>query len=112
MKIKIQREEVFIPTWADNDKSDQPTKFNLRYLTSYEYYDALSKINNKTKQDTTKLISTSVQSIENLEVEDESGNVTEIKTAEDFIECPGLFDLYAEVAGHVVKMHNSIDKKK
>lgn len=110
--IEIRRKEIFIPEVDGNEKTEKPVKFHLRYLTSYEYYAALSKIDGKLKQDTSELILKSVTKIENMTVRDESGTTTDITTAEQFVECPDIFDWYSAVAGRIINMHLGIDKKK
>lgn len=112
MKFTISREEEFIPTWRDNDKSDSPIKFILKNLSVTERdgllnvaFDSEGKPNTKT--DFPKACRIGIKSIENLIV-----NEIPIEKASQFLDLPGEFhDLMMNVATKILTMNAIRDQE-
>ncbi len=106
MKFTISREEVFVPTWKNNDKDEEPIRFLLKHLTIIERegllnftYDEDGKV--RFKPDNLKAVRFGVKKIENLIVDGKS-----IETAAEFLTLPADFhDLLMEVGSKIITMH-------
>jgi len=95
LKLITKAKEKWIPDWLDNLKQPQneQTVINLRYLTNAEKEDVSEYVTEisddgkrlfKVKFDTERVLDRGVESIENLE-DDEDGKVKKIKTGLDLL---------------------------
>lgn len=126
MRIKIALDSVYVPEWNGNrEAGEDQIKVYFRYLTGPERdgiymteplkYDTEGKVSGmeiRIEDFYKKMIKTCVTRIENLETEDEKGNVAKVEDAEGLMKYPELADLYQEVRDFLVSENNPVDKKK
>jgi hypothetical protein len=127
MRIKIALDSVFVPTWNGNRDIDEKeqVKVFFRFLTGPERdgiymtepleYDTEGKVGGmkiRIEDFYKKMMKTCIKRIENLETEDETGNVVNVIEGEQLFNYGELADLYREVRDFLLEANNPIDKKK
>ena len=110
----VEKNVEYIPKWDGNREKDEPIKFTLRYLNNSERakcyaVKADSKGETYIEPDNDLLIKYGVIGIENLEVENEGGEVRNVKNAIEFRNVRGFPELYLEVATQVLIMNSRQD---
>lgn len=122
MEVRIRRVLDYTPKWNDNEGSENPVVFHLRYLTSAELDDCIrvepdrvtvkGKITSgKLTHDNQLLFRLAIASIGNLSVIDEEDEKAEIVSADDLLNSPGFELLYYEVVKFIAGMNSRIDSK-
>jgi hypothetical protein len=110
MKLYIAKETEYLPEWNENRSSDEPVKFILKNLTPAERNECVGVQIVDEKQtfsaDFEKLFRKGVKRIESLWVDDK-----EIRTVNEFLAVPGLYDLFIEVASEVLSQNIKVDSK-
>jgi hypothetical protein len=101
MKLLIDKEYDYTPEWNGNKEDDSPIVFHMRAITDSERERFITKkyIDGHVEMATneTQIFKAGVTSIENLNI-----NNKDIKTATDFIACPGLSGLFSEVVAEIL----------
>ena len=122
-KVKIRRQKEFTPKWDNNAKKEKPVKVIIRYLTPGEIDDtmvvkydqqAVTKVNPSgvvIEHDDQQMIRLAVTGIDNLEIEDETGATSTIKTGQEMIDTPGLEGLFYECLREIKSMNARVDTK-
>ncbi|MFA5376862.1 MAG: hypothetical protein WC455_14020 [Dehalococcoidia bacterium] len=111
MKFTIAREKEFVPTVNGNDKEETPVKFILKYLNSVEREGILNSTFDeegrvRIKPDYRKACLTSIKKINDFVVDNKP-----IETAKDFLELPGFYEMFLEVASEIISMNAVQDSK-
>ncbi len=122
MEVRIRRVVDYTPQWNDNEGSEHPVVFHLRYLTTAELDDCIhaepdrvtvkGKVaSGKLTHDNKMLFRLAIVGIDALSVIDEKDEKIEIKSADDLLGSPGLELLYYEVLKFAHGMNARIDSK-
>jgi hypothetical protein len=111
MRLTVAKEEEYVPQWNGNVEEDEPVKFTLSYLTTADRDACIPVDFNEEgefhlKPDYRKLFTKGVRRIEGLYVNDKP-----IKTPLEVLNTPGLYELYMEVATHLLTMNVRRDSK-
>lgn len=111
MKLTIDKEQEYIPTWNDNEADAEPIKFILRNLTTAERDAAVSLSFGENgdpilKPDMQRIFTKGVARIENLWVNDK-----QILTPASVMTTPGLYELFLEVASEILAVNMRRDSK-
>jgi hypothetical protein len=104
MVYKLALGEKYVPKSMDNDKSDKPITFNLRFLSVADraelgtFYVPVkaTKSNVQIRLDMREAFIRCVKSIENLTIEDD-GKERDIVSGADFVDLPGFDEMYLEI---------------
>lgn len=111
MKLVIDKEQEYIPSWNDNEADDEPIKFILSNLTTTER-DACVDLSfgengdPLLKPDMQRIFAKGVKRIENLWV-----NGGQISTPAAMMAAPGLYELFLEVASEILARNMRHDPK-
>jgi len=97
MKIKVKRENTFIPEWHGNKKDENPIEVDIKYLTTGELDDCITESGTIDRK---KICKIAVKAIRNLETEDGR----KITTFDEMMGEPGLSLLYSEIFGEIARV--------
>ena len=122
MEVRIRRVVDYTPKWNDNEGSEDPTVFHLRYLTTAELDDCIhvepdrvtvkgAVASGKLTHDNKMLFRLVIVGIDALSVIDEKDEKIEITSADDLLGSPGLELLYYEVLKFAHGMNARVDSK-
>ena len=108
MKFTLARETEYTPKWNGNDKAEEPIVFGLRYLNTPERDSVLSPAFGPdgkpiVKPDYQRAFNLGVVSIRGLTVD-----AKPITARKEFLELPGFYELFLEVASQILLM-NAVD---
>ena len=111
MKLSLSKEIEYIPEWNDNKKEADPIIAIFRHLTTDQRNDCMDTgfdKNNKMiiKPDLGKIFRWALVELKNLDIDDEM-----IKTANDVLKKPGLYNLFMELALYALNM-DALESKK
>ena len=123
MRIKIRRNESYVPELEGNRDADDPVVVTIKHLTVSEKEDCWDYVAEvldidgdvvtpaRYAVDPVKLFKHMVVGVTNLSIEDENGKIVECKKGSDILKNPGYNSLYLELVAVLYKMDSRVDEK-